>query len=230
MRKLKPTKKIKAEKGAEIKISACYMVKNEEENLPRSLESVKKAADEIIVVDTGSTDRTIEIARNVGAKIIETTWGDNFSTPRNMAIEAATGDWIIFLDADEFFAYPDKVRPAIKKLSDQTAILIPRIDIDEEQKKELNHDWSLRIFKNVDYLRYRGSIHENLKNLKGGDLPYTFGHRDLTIYHTGYASSVIKRKLQRNLDMIEAEIKQYGYNSFGLLYGLRRLRKSNLSR
>ena len=207
MRKLKPTKKTKSK----IKISACYMVKNEENNLPRSLESVKDSADEIIVVDTGSTDRTIEIAKSYGAKVIETPWEDDFSTPRNMAIEPASGDFIIFLDADEFFAAPNKVRAAINKLIDSTTIIIPRIDIDEEQNRELNHDWSMRIFKNVDYLRYRGLIHEHLTNIKDGKMPYVFGGPDLTIYHTGYAASKIKQKLQRNLELIEQEEKTLGH-------------------
>ena len=207
MRKLKPTKKTKSK----LKISACYMVKNEENNLPRSLESIKPAVDEIIIVDTGSTDKTVEIAESYDAKIIKTTWKDDFSTPRNMAIDSATGDWIIFLDADEYFASPNKVRSAITKLADSTTIIIPRIDIDEEQEKELNHDWSMRIFRNVDYLRYRGLIHEHLTNIKDGKMPYVFGSSDLTIYHTGYAASKIKQKLQRNLELIEQEEKTLGH-------------------
>ena len=187
------------------------MVKNEEENLPHSLESVKLAADEIIVVDTGSTDRTIDIAESFDAKIIQTPWKDDFSSPRNMAIDAATGDWIIFLDADEYFASPGKVRSAITKFADSTTIIIPRIDIDEEENRELNHDWSMRIFKNVDYLRYRGLIHEHLTNIKTGKMPYIFGSSDLTIYHTGYAASKIKQKLQRNLELIEQEEKTLGH-------------------
>ena len=97
MRKIKSLKKVKPL----FKISACYIVKNEENNLSRSLESIKKVADEIIIVDTGSEDRTIEIAESYGAKVIKTLWEDDFSKPRNLAIEEATGDWIIFLDADE---------------------------------------------------------------------------------------------------------------------------------
>ena len=207
MRKLKPSKK----SPTKLKISACYMLKNEEKNLPRSLDSVKNLVDEIIVVDTGSTDKTIEIANSYGANVIETPWQDDFSTPRNMAIDAASGDWIIFLDADEFFATPNKVRAAITKFIDSTTIIIPRIDIDEEENRELNHDWSMRIFKNVDYLRYRGLIHEHLTNIKDGKMPYVFGSSDLTIYHTGYAASKIKQKLQRNLELIEQEEKTIGH-------------------
>ena len=204
MRKLKPKK-------AKLKITACYMVRNEESNLPRSLESVKAAVDELIVVDTGSTDNTIAIAESYGAKLIKTTWQDDFSSPRNLAIDAATGDRIIFLDADEFFAYPGKVRVAINKAGDCATIIIPRIDIDEDQGRELNHDWSMRIFKNVEWLRYRGLIHEHLTNIKGGPLPFIFGSTDLTIYHTGYSAAKIKLKLQRNLELIKREEATIGH-------------------
>ena len=212
MRKLKPTKKIKPK--STLKISACCMVKNEEKNLPRSLDSLTSQVDEIIVVDTGSTDRTIEIAKSYGAKIIETTWQDDFSTPRNMAIDAADGDWIIFLDADEYFATPKKVRSAIEKFSGKDAILIPRINIDEANgSNEISRDWCARIFKNASHLRYRGLIHENITDIKHERLDYTFGNEDLTIYHTGYGTQIIESKLRRNLTLIELEAKKYGHEA-----------------
>ncbi len=208
MRKLKPTKKIKSK----IKISACYIVKNEEKTLPRSIDSLKSAVDEIIVVDTGSTDRTIELAESYGAKVIKTTWQEDFSTPRNLAIDNASGDWIIFLDADEFFAYPDRVRPAIEKLANETTIIIPRINIDaDNNNKEINRNNDLRIFRNVKYLRYRGMIHENLENIEGGDLPYVYSGDDLTIYHTGYSATLHEDKYRRNLRILELEVEKYGY-------------------
>ena len=155
------------------------MVKNEEKNLPRSINSLKSQVDEIIVIDTGSTDKTIEIAESFGAKVLTTQWQDDFSTPRNMAIDAATGDWIIFLDADEYFVSAKNVRSTIEKLSNKESILIPRINIDEENGGNvIGRDWCLRIFKNVDHLRYRGLIHENVANIKTGDLAYVFGSED----------------------------------------------------
>ena len=211
MRKLKPAKKIKPK--STLKISACCMVKNEEKNLPRSLNSLKSQVDEIIVVDTGSTDRTIEIAENYGAKIIKTPWQDDFSTPRNMAIDAAIGDWIIFLDADEYFATPKKVRQAIEKFSGKDAILIPRIDIDVKRNIDIGKGWSLRVFRNIDYLRYRGLIHENITDIKHESLNYTFGNEDLAIYHTGYGTQIIESKLRRNLALIELEAKKYGHKA-----------------
>ena len=208
MRKIKPTKKVKFK----LKISACYIVKNEEKNLPRSIESLKAAVDEIIVIDTGSTDKTIDIAESYGAKVIKTTWQDDFSTPRNLAIDNASGDWIIFLDADEFFAYPDKVRPAIERFANEITIIIPRINIDADNgNREINRNNDLRIFRNVDYLRYRGMIHENLENINGGDLSHVYSGNDLTIYHTGYSATLHEDKYRRNLRILELEVKKYGY-------------------
>ena len=207
MRKIKPSKKI----HSNLKITACYIVKNEEKTLPRSVESLKAAVDEIVVVDTGSTDNTIEIAKNFGAKVIETTWNDDFSAPRNLAIENSTGDWIVFIDADEFFIKPKKVRAAIEALSNTDAIFMLRIDIDEDNdNKELNRDYYLRAFRNVNYLRYRGLIHENVENINGENLSYKIAGEDLILYHTGYSSTKAEGKLRRNLAIIESEIQKIG--------------------
>ena len=207
MKKNKPDKKVKST----LKISACYIVKNEENTLSRSIESLKSAVDEIVIVDTGSTDTTVEIAKTYGAKIIETTWNDDFSTPRNLAIENATGDWIIFIDADEYFAKPNRVRNTVEKLSNTEAIFMLRIDIDEDNGgKEINRDYYLRAFRNVDYLRYRGLIHENVENVKGGGFQYKMAGDDLTLYHTGYSTTKAESKLRRNLAILQTEIDKEG--------------------
>ena len=82
-------------------VSLCMIVKNEEDNLPACLASVAGLTDEIIVVDTGSTDRTREIARDAGAKVFEFPWVDSFAAARNESIRHATGEWIFWMDADD---------------------------------------------------------------------------------------------------------------------------------
>src|SRR3990170_9028860 len=82
-------------------ISACMIVKNEEEFLPNCLNSIKAAVDEIIVVDTGSADDTVNIAKNFGAKVYHHPWNDSFSEARNHCLNYASGDWILQIDADE---------------------------------------------------------------------------------------------------------------------------------
>ena len=215
MRKIKSTKKSnlksKLESSSKLKISACYIVKNEEKTLPRSIESLKSAVDEIIVVDTGSNDKTIDIAKSYGAKVIETPWQDDFSTPRNLAIENATGNWIIFIDADEYFIKPGKVRSTIEKLSDTEAIFMLRIDIDEDNGgKEINRDFYLRAFRNANYLRYKGLIHENVENINGGGFNYKMAGDDLILYHTGYSANKAESKLHRNLAILQTEIEKEG--------------------
>ena len=90
-----------------IRLSQCMIVKNEEKNIERALGWAKSVAFEQIVVDTGSTDRTVEIAEKMGAKVYHFAWINDFSAAKNYAIEQATGNWIAFLDADEFFTPVD---------------------------------------------------------------------------------------------------------------------------
>ena len=100
----------RAQPATGLKLSLCMIVRDEEEMLPRCLAAVAPAVDEIIVVDTGSRDRTIEIAESFGARVIEREWTGSFSDARNVSFDAATGDWIIYLDADEVLVSEDVER------------------------------------------------------------------------------------------------------------------------
>jgi len=91
-------------------ISLCMIVRDEEEHLEKCLESVNDAVDEIIVVDTGSRDKTVSIARSFGAGIFFHEWENDFSVPRNISLEHATGDWILILDADEVLEAQSKTK------------------------------------------------------------------------------------------------------------------------
>ena len=84
-----------------MKISACMIVKNEADNLAKTLPSLSQVVDEIIVVDTGSTDETVAVAEKYGAKVLHFTWCDDFSAARNYSLRYATGDWVMWTDADE---------------------------------------------------------------------------------------------------------------------------------
>ena len=108
-----------------MKISACVITKNEEKNLPLWLDSMKRVADELIVVDTGSEDGTVEAARKGGAKVFFFPWIDDFSAAKTFALEKATGEWILFLDADQYFAeeaYP-KVRAVLGKYEEDSRVV-----------------------------------------------------------------------------------------------------------
>ncbi len=91
-------------------ISLCMITRDEEDFLPRCLESVKSLVDEIIIVDTGSTDGTIAVAKRYGAKVYQHPWEEDYSKHRNQSLAYATGDWILVMDADEVIAEKDLAR------------------------------------------------------------------------------------------------------------------------
>ena len=206
------------------KISACYIVKNGAADLEHSLKSLKSFVDEIIVVDTGSTDNTVEVAKKFGAKIFFEQWQNDFSTPRNVALKNATGDWIVFLDADEYFSSEtaQNIRFAVETAQkfNQQGMLIFLVNIDvDDGNKILGTSYVMRIFKNLRDLKYIGKIHEELRIDKKPLSPITFAPPNvLTLYHTGYSKSVNKNKAERNLKMLLAELEEtdepqriYGY-------------------
>lgn len=222
---------IKRKKGEKMKVSACIITKNEERNIHDCLESLEDCADEIIVVDTGSADNTVQIAERHGAKIYRYPWGDDFSAVKNFAIEQASGDWIVFLDADEYFTKQTRahLRAAIEQCapdSDVCGVKIVNIDSDD-QNRVMDYFYKIRIFRNGT-MRYQGKIHEDLVDTKGKKSRYAkIDPEMLTIYHTGYSSGRFKDKCERNLKLLLAQLngtpsdaEWYGYLA-DVYYGLK---------
>lgn len=200
------------------KISACCIVKNEAANMPTWFDCVKNFADEIIVVDTGSVDNTVEQAEKAGAQVYHFTWIGDFAAAKNYALSKATGDWIVFLDADEYFPAGDaeKVRSLIEKfhVCKDVAGLFMRMDnIDKDTQRNMGTSfYQLRVFRLVPWLRYEGRIHEYLKNFrkeKKARMVYT---SEVVIFHTGYSEGLAKQKAERNLAMIKENQAKYGAN------------------
>lgn len=198
-----------------MRISACIIAKNEENNINRCLESMKTIADEMIVVDTGSTDQTVEVAKSCGAKVYSYDWKNDFAKAKNYAIEQAKGDWIIFLDADEYFSDDTipNVRLYIEKLHlnkkcHAICVKIINIDVDNDNI-ELSSFVNLRMFRNEPNFRYRYELHEELYNSKG-QLEIFILSDVIEVYHTGYSYHIIEKKLKRNLSIIKEEIKKNG--------------------
>ena len=194
-----------------VKISACYMVKNGAEDLRRSLESLAKYVDEIIVVDTGSTDGTVAVAEEFGAKIFHEPWQNDFATPRNVALREATGDWIVFLDADEYFINDSakNLQKVIKMAqwvkTKGIAVNLVNIDADNDNKI-MTTTHVLRLFENSVNIHYVGKIHEDVYL---GDEPLKrvmASANLLTIYHTGYSMLISRFKAERNLKLLLEEL------------------------
>src|SRR6266403_2777288 len=150
-------------------LSTCLITRNEEHNLPRVLNSVKGIADEIVVVDCGSADRTLEIARDHGAKVITRAW-TNFAEQKNVAAAAASHDWILSLDADE------ELSPALRESLLAWKKQEPEFAVYEFARRAwyvggwINHsgwypDLQRRLYRR-DAARFSGIVHEALQ-LKG---------------------------------------------------------------
>ena len=211
-----------------MKISACYIVKNEEENLGKSLISLRNNENEIIVIDTGSTDATKCIAKKYGAKVYDFHWQDDFSAARNFALDIADGDWIIFIDADESFVNSEGLAEYIKladAYNDCEAILLPLININPDTGTDraelISREYSLRIWRNNPSFRFHGCVHEMLLVEDSGILrppKMINAHEKFTLHHTGYRNSLIMGKHEKYLTMLQREIKEKGEQPLSARY------------
>ena len=147
-----------------MRVSACYIVRDEAANLARSIASVKTAVDEIIVVDTGSKDATVQVAQSAGAKTFFYAWQDDFAAARNFALTKQQGDWIVFLDADEYFspATAGNLRAVIENHAGEEGILVQKLNLDPDTGENFVAFFELRIFHFLPGMRYERRIHEQL--------------------------------------------------------------------
>jgi tetratricopeptide (TPR) repeat protein len=199
------------------------IVKNEERFLAQCLSSAREVVDEMIVVDTGSTDRTVEIARSFGATVLERLWRNDFAWARNQALEAATRRWILVLDADEELRPESK--PALLQLKEvpsyRSALWVRCYnDADDYRGTGAMSHVLIRVFPNNREIRYRGLIHEYPTV---GDSPNGLeGHvAPVAIVHHGYLKDVVeaRNKAERNLAIVrEAAVREPGdaYHWFNL--------------
>jgi tetratricopeptide (TPR) repeat protein len=203
-------------------LSLCMIVKNEERFLRNCLESAKDVVDEIVIVDTGSTDGTLAIAREYGAKIIEYVWNDDFSEARNLSLQHATGTWALWMDADEEIAPGSGVhfREAIQSAPDHVGGYMvkfhnwltsaTRPEPGQEIDGEMAVHHACRLFRRVDGVKFEGRIHEqNLRSLQA--LGYTYARMDgLLLDHWGYAGEImtLRNKHERFIRMLTREVDE----------------------
>ena len=195
-----------------MKVSQAMIVKNEEKNIERALSWGKGVVSEQIVVDTGSTDRTVEIAKKMGAEVYFFPWQDDFSLAKNFAISKCRYPWIAMLDADESFSEQDA-----KKIKDYIALVEkdPKVhglrtaiaDIDTNGQV-VSLDSTVRLFRNREDIRYRRAIHEQLCLTNGEDFRPANCGNNLTVLHTGYQAEALSKKLKenRNINLLQKEL------------------------
>jgi tetratricopeptide (TPR) repeat protein len=185
-------------------ISAAMIVRDEERHLGDCLALVRPHVDEIVIVDTGSTDRSIEIARSAGAEVQSLAWTDDFAAARNAALDLARCEWILYIDADERVV--DGLTEADLSAMTDPDVVAARCRFSVHP--DLTRYWEYRLFRNRPDVRYEGRIHEtmvpSLRRLEAE------GHRTIctgmAIDHLGYLGDQTA-KHHRNLPLLERQVQ-----------------------
>lgn len=201
-------------------ISLCMIVKNEEKHLARCLSSVKDIVDEMIIVDTGSTDNTIEIAKSFNALIYQYEWDNNFSNARNFSLSFATKEWIMLMDADDEFSKKDEEKfiNLINTSNSHGHYFKTLSYAGERPGNDIVSNLNLRLLRNINKYKFVGAIHEQISFIDGVIDYKNFTTENINIFHYGYLNSVAseKNKRQRNISIIEKELSKDADNTFHL--------------
>lgn len=191
-------------------VSLCMIVKNEEANLSDCLHSVGDLAGEIIIIDTGSTDRTVEIAQSCGARVEHFTWIDDFAAARNESLRYATGDWILWLDADDRLstASVNQFKNAVA-MGQADAFRCQMISPLAGDNPSINHVYYTLLFKNHLGVQFEDPLHESVTEslLRQGA---SIAHTDICVEHSGYSGdpASLRRKAQRNTAILRRCVRR----------------------
>ena len=202
--------------SSNLPISLCLIVKNEEKFLDTALKSVEivLGLSDMVVIDTGSTDRTKAIALDNGANVFDFDWIDDFSAARNFAASKAKNDWILYIDADEEVTDAD-TSVLLDFISDKHAIgMISLVDLNTKRQSSL-----ARLYNRLEY-SFDGNIHEQLRTI-GGNNPPIYKDVKISMLHHGYLPEYgkVNTKLERNERLLLAELKRHPKSPY-LLYQL----------
>jgi glycosyltransferase involved in cell wall biosynthesis len=191
-----------------MRVSLCMIVKNEEHNLPDCLVSVGDLVDEIILVDTGSTDRTKEVARQFRARVFDFAWVDSFAAARNESLRHATGDFVFWMDADDRLDADNRarLRSLFRGLPDaNVAFVMKCLCLPDPETRTATVVDHVRLFRNDPELRWEYRVHEQILpalRRRGADVRWS----DVVIRHAGYQDPALRRrKLQRDLRLLHLE-------------------------
>jgi tetratricopeptide (TPR) repeat protein len=188
-------------------LSASLIVKDEQGSLATCLASLRGLVDEIVVCDTGSKDRTIEIAQAFGAHVVHTTWTDDFAAARNVALAASTGSWILSIDADERLVVKDKsaLRRALTPRGPAALGVLIRSTTDERGSGGFEHE-AVRVFRR-EHARWTGAVHETVMDVRTGQQPRAVRLIAIELLHDGYLNAVFaaRDKAARNLALAEKD-------------------------
>jgi glycosyltransferase involved in cell wall biosynthesis len=194
-----------------VRISACLITRDEARFLPDCLRSIHPAVDEVVVADTGSRDDTVRIAREAGCTVLHHTWDDDFAAARNVGIAAATGDWILVIDADERLMGGDQLRPLVAEAEPAVGgFLIEREDVvrhAETGRTERYPIGMVRLFRRHPGIRYVGRVHERPGDtVRAAGFTLRSTHRiSLTHLVASRTDEELAAKQRRYLALLDAE-------------------------
>ncbi|XIH25424.1 hypothetical protein C1N73_29315 (plasmid) [Priestia aryabhattai] len=201
----------KTKGGVQMNITVALMVKNEKTNLVETVPFFKEHFEEVLIIDTGSTDGTVDYLKEQKINLLQTKWNYSFADVRNELIKAATGDYILMLDADERIneEFVEQMKEAIQ--SNDLSYEVKILNITDDNKLNSTHI-NIRLFKNDGNFYYEGNIHEQLKHKSGHTPKIT----SLLLRHYGYRLEVIrtKGKRKRNMRILQMELKKDPNNPF----------------
>lgn len=197
------------------KLSLCMIVKNEEDCIARCLNSVKHVVDEMIIVDTGSTDDTTQICRDLGANVLSYKWNNHFAEARNFGLQQATGDWILWLDADEEVDASDAEKlKELLETKDYDLYSIQLMNyygkkVDPYQVIQMAHP---RLFRNHIGFQFKNAIHESLnisEILASKAMQKRMTLAQIKVHHYGYLDTVVdkKKKADRNIALLKKQLR-----------------------
>jgi tetratricopeptide (TPR) repeat protein len=194
-------------------LSVCLVTRNEEKKIERALRSVTPLADEVVVADTGSTDRTVAVAEGLGAKVFPFKWADDFSAASNFALDQARGEWVLWLNPDEEVLPVSREHvSALLNAKDVFAYsLRVRQQLRADQPDYGTETAHIRLFRRTPEVRYRGRLHTNfavpLAELAARQGQKTLPAEEIVIRRHAYLSQPTPDKLRWAARLLEAELR-----------------------
>ena len=212
--------------GPRPRLTAAIIVRDEAEHLAGCLASLRDVVDEIVVVDTGSTDRSADVAAGFGAQVLHYDWSGNFSDARNLGLDRASGDWILYIDADERLEAPGTKEElgALFDEADRFGVDAFRVQFTIVQGCSHAYEW--RLWRHDPSVRFEGIIHESITcaiaDKMGRDGTTARDTDVVRLMHLGYEGDQT-RKHARNLPLLLAEAERtptrpYLWNHLGRIY------------
>jgi glycosyltransferase involved in cell wall biosynthesis len=197
-------------------LSVVIIGRDEALTLPRALQSIRAVANQIVFVDTGSSDNTRTIAHNYGCEVFDFCWNDNFAAARNAGLERATSKWILTLDCDEQLANSTIAGAQIEQICSSSLVQAYRVSIDNLQRDGgITCHEALRIFRNDNRIRFRNPVHESV----GESIYEHWPHQpvplaEFRLNHYGYAQGQNDSKLERNLTILRSWLEREPLNIY----------------